>query len=139
MRLFREKYFGHLGLTVDLMGAVVNMEDVGYNNKTQSIDVLSGVYDDCFECFFLFVCFFYRSGINHLLNRIFGGFFVFFCRWVAFEKPGFSGEPCILEKGLYASPEDWGALSCQISSIQPILHVRTVPGHMFIATLIKQK
>lgn len=44
MRLFREKYFGHLGLTVDVMGAVVNMEDIGYNNKTQSIDVLSGVY-----------------------------------------------------------------------------------------------
>lgn len=44
VRLFREKHFGHLGLTVDLMGAVVNMEDVGYNNKTQSIDVISGVY-----------------------------------------------------------------------------------------------
>lgn len=51
---------------------------------------------------------------------------------MAFEKPGFSGEPCILEKGLYASPEDWGALSSQISSIQPILHVRMVTGHMFI-------
>lgn len=44
MRLFREKNFGHLGLTVDLIGAVVNMEDVGYNNKTESIDVISGVY-----------------------------------------------------------------------------------------------
>lgn len=44
VRLFREKHFGHLGLTVDLMSAVVNMEDVGYNTKTQSIDVISGVY-----------------------------------------------------------------------------------------------
>lgn len=62
-----------------------------------------------------------------------------FCRWVAFEKPGFSGEPYILEKGLYASPEDWGALSYKISSIQPILHVRMVTGHVFITTLVKQK
>lgn len=44
MTLFREKNFEHLGLAVDLMDTVVNMEDVGYNNKTQSIDVISGVY-----------------------------------------------------------------------------------------------
>ncbi|CAF93906.1 unnamed protein product, partial [Tetraodon nigroviridis] len=89
VRLFKEKHFGHLGLAVDLMGAVVNMEEVGGDNKIQSIDVISGV-------------------------------------WVAFEKPGFSGEGYILEKGLYASPEDWGALSYKISSIQPILHLGCV-------------
>lgn len=44
MRLFKEKHFGHLGLAVDLMGAVVNMEEVGGDNKIQSIDVISGVY-----------------------------------------------------------------------------------------------
>lgn len=52
--------------------------------------------------------------------------------WVAFENPGFSGEPYVLEKGLYATPEDWGALSFKISSIQPILHVRELAtGHIF--------
>lgn len=45
-------------------------------------------------------------------------------RWVAFEKPGFSGELYILEKGLYVSPEDWGAQNFKISSIQPVFHVR---------------
>lgn len=45
-------------------------------------------------------------------------------RWVAFEKPGFSGELYILEKGLYGSPEDWGAPNFKISSIQPVFHVR---------------
>lgn len=44
-------------------------------------------------------------------------------RWVAFEKPGFSGELYILEKGLYGSPEDWGAPNFKISSIQPVFHV----------------
>lgn len=43
-RLFRDKDFGHLGMAVDLMGAVANMEDIGYNNNTQSVDVMSGVY-----------------------------------------------------------------------------------------------
>uniref|UniRef100_A0AAX7SYU9 Beta/gamma crystallin 'Greek key' domain-containing protein n=1 Tax=Astatotilapia calliptera TaxID=8154 RepID=A0AAX7SYU9_ASTCA len=28
--------------------------------------------------------------------------------WVVFEEPGFYGEPYVLEKGLYGSPEDWG-------------------------------
>lgn len=45
MRLFREKQFEHQGLgSVDLLGPVANIEDIGYCNKTQSIDVISGVY-----------------------------------------------------------------------------------------------
>uniref|UniRef100_A0A672HR62 Crystallin beta-gamma domain containing 1a n=1 Tax=Salarias fasciatus TaxID=181472 RepID=A0A672HR62_SALFA len=47
--------------------------------------------------------------------------------WVAFEKPGFSGELYVLEKGMYANPEDWGARNFKISSIQPVFHVRTHP------------
>uniref|UniRef100_A0A3Q2XAP3 Beta/gamma crystallin 'Greek key' domain-containing protein n=1 Tax=Haplochromis burtoni TaxID=8153 RepID=A0A3Q2XAP3_HAPBU len=39
--------------------------------------------------------------------------------WVAFEKPGFSGELYVLEKGMYANPEDWGAQNFRIASIQP--------------------
>uniref|UniRef100_A0A3P9J8L2 Beta/gamma crystallin 'Greek key' domain-containing protein n=1 Tax=Oryzias latipes TaxID=8090 RepID=A0A3P9J8L2_ORYLA len=41
--------------------------------------------------------------------------------WVAFEQPGFSGELYVLEKGLYACPEDWGAQNDRISSILPSL------------------
>ncbi|XP_015266700.1 PREDICTED: absent in melanoma 1-like protein [Gekko japonicus] len=43
--------------------------------------------------------------------------------WVAYEDRNFSGEQYILEKGVYRSCEDWGAGSCKISSIQPILQV----------------
>ncbi|XP_061600285.1 mucin-2-like [Cololabis saira] len=42
--------------------------------------------------------------------------------WLAFEQPGFSGEPYVLEKGIYANPEDWGAQNFKISSIQPVFH-----------------
>lgn len=45
-------------------------------------------------------------------------------RWVGFEQPGFSGECYVLEKGLYADPDDWGALSFKMSSIQPVFYVR---------------
>lgn len=43
VKLFSERHFENLGLKVDLLGPVVNMEDVGYGVKTQSVDVMSGV------------------------------------------------------------------------------------------------
>ncbi|XP_071327222.1 serine-rich adhesin for platelets isoform X2 [Trachinotus anak] len=85
VKLFSERNFDELGLNVNLLDPVLNMEDVNYGIKTQSVDVTGGV-------------------------------------WVAFEKPGFSGELYVLEKGLYASPEDWGAKNFKISSIQPVFH-----------------
>uniref|UniRef100_A0A3B4XNX0 Crystallin beta-gamma domain containing 1a n=1 Tax=Seriola lalandi dorsalis TaxID=1841481 RepID=A0A3B4XNX0_SERLL len=87
VKLFSERNFNELGLNVDLLGPVLNMEDVGHGIKTQSANVMGGV-------------------------------------WVGFEKPGFNGEIYVLEKGLYASPEDWGAQNFKISSIQPVFHVR---------------
>ncbi|XP_036405811.1 beta/gamma crystallin domain-containing protein 1-like isoform X2 [Megalops cyprinoides] len=41
--------------------------------------------------------------------------------WVAFENAGFSGEVCILEKGQYSSPEDWGGQDFTLSSLLPVL------------------
>ncbi|XP_070697938.1 beta/gamma crystallin domain-containing protein 1 [Pempheris klunzingeri] len=85
VKLFNRHCFDELGLNVDLMGPVVNMDDVGYGAKTLSVNVMGGV-------------------------------------WVGFENPGFSGELYVLEKGLYASPEDWGAQNFKLSSIQPVFH-----------------
>ncbi|XP_056249881.1 uncharacterized protein crybg1a [Seriola aureovittata] len=85
VKMFSERNFNELGLNVDLLGPVLNMEDVGHGIKTQSANVMGGV-------------------------------------WVGFEKPGFNGEIYVLEKGLYASPEDWGAQNFKISSIQPVFH-----------------
>nr|DBA26546.1 TPA: hypothetical protein GDO54_010790 [Pyxicephalus adspersus] len=41
--------------------------------------------------------------------------------WVAYECPDFTGEQYILEKGMYSNFSDWGAKTCKISSVQPIL------------------
>uniref|UniRef100_A0A8C0ESY9 Crystallin beta-gamma domain containing 1 n=1 Tax=Bubo bubo TaxID=30461 RepID=A0A8C0ESY9_BUBBB len=45
--------------------------------------------------------------------------------WVAYENPEFTGEQYILAKGLYPSIEAWGGKNCKISSVQPIIMVRS--------------
>uniref|UniRef100_A0A9J7XB12 Crystallin beta-gamma domain containing 1a n=1 Tax=Cyprinus carpio carpio TaxID=630221 RepID=A0A9J7XB12_CYPCA len=84
VRMFSELDFSERGMNVDLMEPVISMEATGFGIKTQSVEVLSGV-------------------------------------WIAFEKAHFSGELYILEKGLYGSPEDWGAHNCKILSLQPVV------------------
>uniref|UniRef100_A0A673CIY9 Beta/gamma crystallin 'Greek key' domain-containing protein n=1 Tax=Sphaeramia orbicularis TaxID=375764 RepID=A0A673CIY9_9TELE len=83
LKMFSDRDFGKLGVNIDLTVPVINMDDTGYGMKTQSIDVIGGV-------------------------------------WVVFEEPGFCGECYILEKGLYGSPEDWGALVPRIASAMPL-------------------
>ncbi|CAN9507862.1 unnamed protein product [Ophioblennius macclurei] len=84
VKMFSERDFGKLGVDIHLSVPVINMEDTGYGLKTQSADVVSGV-------------------------------------WIVFDEPGFCGEPYILEKGLYGSPEDWGAQQHRIGSTMPVL------------------
>lgn len=43
VKLFSEPNFHSVGLSVDLMGPVVNMDEVAYSHKTQSVNVMSGV------------------------------------------------------------------------------------------------
>lgn len=59
-----------------------------------------------------------------LLPNCFVYFFPF--SWVVFEQPDFCGESYILEKGLYGSPEDWGALQHKVGSTMPVVLVRAV-------------
>ncbi|KAG1932640.1 beta/gamma crystallin domain-containing protein [Pimephales promelas] len=40
--------------------------------------------------------------------------------WVAFEGAGLCGRQYVLEKGLYGSPEDWGATDSRISCVIPV-------------------
>uniref|UniRef100_A0A4W6FM79 Beta/gamma crystallin 'Greek key' domain-containing protein n=1 Tax=Lates calcarifer TaxID=8187 RepID=A0A4W6FM79_LATCA len=89
LKMFSDRDFGELGLNIDLTVPVINMDDTGYGMKTQSIDVIGGI-------------------------------------WVVFEEPGFCGDLYILEKGMYGSPEDWGALQPRVASVMPVTLVRTV-------------
>uniref|UniRef100_A0A3B3SNL9 Beta/gamma crystallin 'Greek key' domain-containing protein n=1 Tax=Paramormyrops kingsleyae TaxID=1676925 RepID=A0A3B3SNL9_9TELE len=88
------------GISADLFEPITSLEKMGYGVKTQSIEVLGGV-------------------------------------WVAFEEPGFSGDMYVLEKGLYGNPEDWGAQSTQILSIQPVVQVNIM--HVLVITSKKRQ
>lgn len=54
----------------------------------------------------------------------------FILSWVVFEEPGFCGESYVLEKGLYGSPEDWGALQYRVGSTMPVLLVRAMTNRV---------
>ncbi|XP_061668765.1 beta/gamma crystallin domain-containing protein 1-like [Syngnathoides biaculeatus] len=84
LKMFSNKDFSDRGINIDIIMPFINLDDTGYGTKTQSVDVVSGV-------------------------------------WVVFEEPGFCGESYILEKGLYGSPEDWGALRDRIASAMPVV------------------
>ncbi|XP_070705111.1 beta/gamma crystallin domain-containing protein 1-like [Pempheris klunzingeri] len=84
LKMFSDRDFGELGVNLDLTVPVINMDNTGYGVRTQSIDVISGV-------------------------------------WVVFVEPGFCGESYILEKGLYGTPEDWGALQPRVTSAMPVV------------------
>ncbi|XP_053300626.1 beta/gamma crystallin domain-containing protein 1 isoform X2 [Pleuronectes platessa] len=44
LKMFSDRDFGKLGVNIDLTVPVINMDDTGYGLKTQSIDVVGGVW-----------------------------------------------------------------------------------------------
>ncbi|KAM4625582.1 uncharacterized protein crybg1a isoform 2-T2 [Polymixia lowei] len=101
VKLFSEQNFGERGVNVELLGPVPRTEDVGFGVKTQSVNVLGGV-------------------------------------WVVFENPGFSGELYVLEKGLYGSPEDWGAQNHKMASLQPVVQDNLMRSKKFRVQLFSE-
>ncbi|XP_056283625.1 beta/gamma crystallin domain-containing protein 1-like isoform X2 [Pseudoliparis swirei] len=59
LKMFSDKDFGELGVNIDLTVPVIDMDGTGYGVKTQSIDVISGVWvvfeepGFCGECYLL--------------------------------------------------------------------------------------
>lgn len=43
--------------------------------------------------------------------------------WVFYEHPNFSGRQYLLEKGEYASPTEWGALTATVGSIRKVMEL----------------
>ncbi|XP_060705417.1 uncharacterized protein crybg1a isoform X2 [Hemiscyllium ocellatum] len=83
MIMYREANFSEKGGNIEVVGPIPDLHDTDYGLRTESINVLSGI-------------------------------------WVAYENTDYTGEQYVLEKGLYSSFEDWGAINSKISSIQPV-------------------
>lgn len=43
IKMFSDRDFGELGVSIDITGPVNHMEDTGYGVRTQSIEVMGGV------------------------------------------------------------------------------------------------
>ncbi|XP_048386457.2 uncharacterized protein crybg1a isoform X2 [Stegostoma tigrinum] len=84
MIMYREANLSEKGGNIEVLGPIPDLQDTDYGLRTESINVLSGI-------------------------------------WVAYESTDYTGEQYVLEKGLYSSLEDWGAISSKISSVQPVL------------------
>ncbi|XP_051942620.1 beta/gamma crystallin domain-containing protein 1 isoform X1 [Hippocampus zosterae] len=128
IKLFSEPNLDERGLSVDLMGPVVSMEDIGHSLKTQSINVLSGVWVAFENPAF--------SGELYILER---GLYSCPEDWGAqnfkissiqpvfnetlvqsqfkvklFSEPNFKGELMVLEDSAEALDEDFVPMSCKV-------------------------
>ncbi|KAJ0061394.1 hypothetical protein NL108_018239 [Boleophthalmus pectinirostris] len=121
--MFSDADFGALGVNIDLTVPVINLDETGYGLKTQSMDVLSGVFRlNCDESPAAQSCMCSSAALTntqtpHLLGL----------SWVVFEEPGFSGESFLLEKGQYGNPEDWGSKRPTVASAMPVVLVQLFP------------
>ncbi|KAM5256520.1 beta/gamma crystallin domain-containing protein 1 [Ctenodactylus gundi] len=102
-------YSGDVGSLRPVLGDFSNPHMVMYSEKNfgskgPSVDVL-GIVADLKETGY---------GVMTRSINVLSGV------WVAYENPDFTGEQYILDKGLYASCEDWGGKNCRISSVQPV-------------------
>nr|XP_057945982.1 beta/gamma crystallin domain-containing protein 1 isoform X2 [Doryrhamphus excisus] len=128
IKLFSEPNMDALGLSVDLMGPVINMEEVGQGTKTQSINVLSGVWVAFQNPGFsgelyilergLYTCpedwdakTFQIASIQPILNDtgIESKFKV-----KLFSEPNFQGKLVVLEDSMATLDEDFVTRSCKV-------------------------
>ncbi|KAM9787321.1 uncharacterized protein crybg1a isoform 3-T3 [Syngnathus typhle] len=128
IKLFSEPNLDERGLSVDLMGPVVNMQEIGHAIKTQSINVLSGVWVAFENSAF--------SGELYILER---GLYLCPEDWGAqnfkissiqpvfnetllesqfkvklFSEPHFKGQLVVLEDSAEALDEDFVPRSCKV-------------------------
>ncbi|XP_065123477.1 uncharacterized protein crybg1a isoform X2 [Paramisgurnus dabryanus] len=129
VRLFRETDFGQRGLNVDLLEPVFNMEATDFGIKTQSVEVLSGVWIAFENAHF--------SGELYILEK---GLYGNPADWGAqngrilsfqpvildqaedlsrykvqlYSEPGFQGDVLALDESVAFLPEDFQPLSCKV-------------------------
>ncbi|KAG9339661.1 hypothetical protein JZ751_023307 [Albula glossodonta] len=91
VKLCSERDFGDKGLSLDLFGPVENMEETGHGLKTESINVLSG----------LWVAFEKKSFCGEMYVQL-------------FSEPGFQGEVQVLTKDTPLLPDGFSVASCKV-------------------------
>uniref|UniRef100_A0A3Q3X310 Beta/gamma crystallin 'Greek key' domain-containing protein n=1 Tax=Mola mola TaxID=94237 RepID=A0A3Q3X310_MOLML len=121
LKMFRDREFNEQGVNIDLTVPVVNMEDTGYGTKTQSIDVISGVWvlfeepDFCGEAYIvergLYGC---PEDWGALQPRVASAMPVVLVRVQLFSEPGFQGSVLALEDGVASLQDGFSVASCKV-------------------------
>ncbi|XP_066527442.1 serine-rich adhesin for platelets isoform X2 [Hoplias malabaricus] len=129
LKLFSENDFSERGLNVELLGPVMAMEDTGYGPKSQSADVLSGVWVAFENSAFSGETYVLEKGLygcpedwgarNHKISSIQP---VFLDQTAGlprfkiqlFSEPGFQGEFVVLEESLAFLPDGFCPRSCKV-------------------------
>ncbi|KAI4883025.1 hypothetical protein NFI96_012490 [Prochilodus magdalenae] len=119
LKLFSERDFSERSLNVDLLGPVVVMEDTGYGTKSQSAEVLSGVWVAFENPAFSGEVYVLEKGLygnpedwgarNHKISSLQPVFLI-----QLFSQPGFQGDVVVLEESLAFLPDGFCPRSCKV-------------------------
>ncbi|XP_047193955.1 beta/gamma crystallin domain-containing protein 1 [Hippoglossus stenolepis] len=129
LKMFSDRDFGKLGVNIDLTGPVINMDDTGYGVKTQSIDVIGGVWVVFEEPGFCGESYILEKGLygspedwGGLQPRVASAMTVILddfenaakFKVQLYSDPGFQGSVVALEDGAASLQDGFSVASCKV-------------------------
>uniref|UniRef100_A0A8C3A3Z6 Beta/gamma crystallin 'Greek key' domain-containing protein n=1 Tax=Cyclopterus lumpus TaxID=8103 RepID=A0A8C3A3Z6_CYCLU len=121
LKMFSDKDFGELGVNIDLTVPVIDMDGTGYGVKTQSIDVINGVWVVFEEPGFCGECYLLEKGLygspadwGSPQPRVASAMPVVLVSVQLFSDPGFQGSVVPLEEGVASLTDSVSVASCKV-------------------------
>uniref|UniRef100_A0A8U7MJC2 Crystallin beta-gamma domain containing 1 n=1 Tax=Corvus moneduloides TaxID=1196302 RepID=A0A8U7MJC2_CORMO len=126
MIMYSEKDFGSKGSNINVLGIISNLKDTGYGLRTQSINVLSGIWVAYENPEFTGEQYILAKG---LFSEVFGTLLFLssseiysppFCSCIVYDKEEFAGNQYVLEEGIYP---DLTAMGCSPQAVLKSLRI----------------
>ncbi|XP_052327252.1 beta/gamma crystallin domain-containing protein 1-like isoform X2 [Oncorhynchus keta] len=129
LKMFTERDFGELGANIDILEPIINIEDTGYGLKTQSVDVMGGVWVAFEEAGFSGKAYVLEKGLygnpedwGALSSKIASVMPVILdnlgnsskFKMQLFSEPGFQGSVHVVEDSVSALPHGFSLGSCKV-------------------------
>uniref|UniRef100_A0A3P8YGQ3 Beta/gamma crystallin 'Greek key' domain-containing protein n=1 Tax=Esox lucius TaxID=8010 RepID=A0A3P8YGQ3_ESOLU len=127
LKMFSDRDFGALGANIDLLEPIVDLEGTGYGTKTQSIDVVSGVWVAFEEAGFSGKMYLLEKGLygnpedwgalSSKMNSVMPVTLVKSNKTLEvhlFSEPGFQGSVHVLEDSIPNLPQGFSLGSCKV-------------------------
>ncbi|CAJ1077034.1 beta/gamma crystallin domain-containing protein 1-like [Xyrichtys novacula] len=129
LKMFSDRNFGDLGVNINLTVPVINMDDTGYGTKTQSVDVISGVWVVFEEPGFCGESYILEKGLygcpedwGAMQPRVASAMPVVLDDFESaakfkvqlFSDPGFQGPVLAMEDSVASLPDGFSVASCKV-------------------------